>query len=275
MGNLRFQAKGEGSDVRPLTTNLPHHFFLQWGCEAEEEIIPKMNKPAALPVEGIAIRFAPGLGLEPAVWFWKFWTQGSEVYAVCRNPLGMARISVHKSGQIHFRLGTKVKQNIAPLSKWGLGPWFHAFEMRFLLSDGTNVPPDQRKLLKKKKLYVIPVPKGFIPHFNLLIGDTGTPLGSPVPHEFSGQVIWRTLLRDGRPAVLVGRMLKLDDQNRGLIRYYRETLDTTVKISNASKAYFEYCHFNWSPTAGNVILVIPMGDEVIRYEQEVAPPNHS
>lgn len=193
--------------------------------------------------------------------------QGGEIYAVCRNPLGMAKISVHKSGQIHFRLGTKLKQNITPLSKLGLGPWFHAFEIRFLMSEGANAPPGQGESLKNKKAYVFPVTKGFIPHVNLIIGDTGTPLDSPLPGEFSGgQVMWRALLRDGRPAILVGRMLKLDDQNRAHIKCYRETLNTTVKISNARTAYIEYCHFIWSPTGGNVILVVPMGNEAIRYE---------
>jgi hypothetical protein len=226
-----------------------------------------MNKKATSPVEDIAIRFAPGLGQEPAAWFWRVWMQGSEIYAMCRNPLGTVKISVHKSGQIHFRIGTKLKQNIKPLSKLGLGPWSHAFEIRFLLSEGANAPPEQKKSLKKKKAYVFPVPKGFVPHVNLLIGDTGTPLDSPLPSEFSGgQVIWRTLLRDGRPAVLVGRMLKLDDHNRDLIKHYRETLNTAVKVSNASTAYMEYNHFIWSSTGGNVILVIPLGDEAIRYE---------
>jgi hypothetical protein len=232
-----------------------------------------MNKKATLPVEGKAIRFAPGVGLEPAAGLWKVWAQGSEIYAMSRNPLGLIKISVHKSGQIHLRIGTKHKQNLRPPFKLGLGPWFHAFEIRFLMSEGANAPRRQRESLKNKKAYVIPVTKGFIPHVNLLIGDTGTPLDSPLPRELSGgQVIWRTLLRDGRPAVLVGRMLKLDDQNRALIKYYRETLNTTVKISNASTAYIEYCHLIWSEKGGNVILIVPLGDEAIRFEQEVTPP---
>ncbi len=230
-------------------------------------------KKATLPVEGKAIRFAPGLDQEPAVWFWKVWTQGSEIYAVARNPLGIVKISVHASGQIHVRLGTKLKQNLAPLSRLGVGPWFHAFEIRFLLSEGANAPPRQREFLKKQKAYVIPVTKGFVPHVNLIIGDSGTPLDSPLPSEFSGgQAMWRARLRNGRPAVLVGRMLKLDNQNRDHIKHYRETLKPTVTFSRAHKnPYIELCHFLWS-AGGNVILIIPMGDEAIRFEQE--SPNH-
>lgn len=233
-----------------------------------------MNRRATLPVEGKAIRFAPGRDQEPAAWFWKVWTEGNEIYALSRNSLGVAKISVHASGQIHCRLGPKLKQDLAPLSKLGPGPWFHAFEIRFLLSEGANPPPRQRESLKNKSAYVIPVPKGFVPHVNLIVGETGTPLDSPLPGEFSGgQAIWRACLRDGRPAILVGRMRELDSQNRDHIKFYRETFKTTVTLPSAVKQrYMEFCHLHWSQTGGNVFLVVPMGDEAFRFEQEAATP---
>jgi hypothetical protein len=36
--------------------------------------------------------------------------------------------------------------------------------------------------------------------------------------------------------------------------------------------YMELIHFFWSPTGGNVILAVPMGEEAFRSEQELVPP---
>jgi hypothetical protein len=99
-----------------------------------------MNKKATLPIEGKAVRFAPGHDQEPASRFWKIWAEGSEVYASARTPQGPAKIRVHASGQIHYSLGPKLKQDLAPLMQLGPGPWMHAFEIRFLLSEGAKVP---------------------------------------------------------------------------------------------------------------------------------------
>ena len=37
--------------------------------------------------------------------------------------------------------------------------------------------------------------------------------------------------------------------------------------------YVELLHVNWSPEGGNVLLVVPMGDEAVRSEQEATLPN--
>lgn len=81
-----------------------------------------MNKKASLPVEGKAIRIAPGRSQEPAAQFWKIWSEGNEVYASARTPQGLAKISVHASGQIHYRLGPKLKKDLAPIMQLGRGP---------------------------------------------------------------------------------------------------------------------------------------------------------
>ena len=73
-----------------------------------------MFKRASLPLEGKAIRFAPGREREPAASFWKVWTEGNEIYALTRNSGGVAKLSVHQSGQIHYRPGPKHKQDLAP-----------------------------------------------------------------------------------------------------------------------------------------------------------------
>ncbi len=231
-----------------------------------------MNKRADLPVEGKAIRFAPGQDQGPAASFWKVWTEGNEVYALARSSGGVAKISVHASGQIHYRLGPKLKQDLAPLMRLGPGPWFHAFEIRFLLSQGANAPLGQRESLKNKSAYLIPVPEGLVLYANLIAGAAGTPLSCPLPAEFSGgKALWRTRLRDGRPAILVARMLELDRWNRDRIKYFRDTLKPTVTFSSTpSKPYVELFDIHWSPEGGNVVLVVPMGDEAVRSEQEVA-----
>jgi hypothetical protein len=235
-----------------------------------------MKKQARLPVEGKVIRFAPGRNEQPAASFWKVWSEGSEVYASSRAPRGSAKISVHASGQVHYRLEAKLKQDLAPVMRMGSGPWFHAFELRFLLSSGAYSPQGQRKSLKNKKSYLIPVPDGFVLHANLIIGSTGTHLDAPLPAELlpAGQALWRSRLRDRRPAVLVARMLQLDDANRESIRYVREELKPTVTFSSMpDRRYVEIYHLHWSPEGGNVILVVPMGEEAFRSEQDLLESN--
>jgi hypothetical protein len=232
------------------------------------------NAKATLPIEGEAIRFAPGHDQEPAARFWKIWAEGNEVYALARTPKGVAKISVHASGQIHCRLGPKHKQDLAPLMPLSSGPFSHAFEIRFLLSKGAHAPLGERKSLKNKSAYLIPVPNGFILCANLIIGASGTPLDFPPPPEFAGgQALWRTRLPDGRPAILLARVLELDTENHNHIKRVRETLKPTVTFSaTPTKAYIELHHLHWSLQGGNILLVVPMGDEAIRSEQEMTPP---
>jgi len=182
-----------------------------------------------VPIEGKAIRFAPGRGQEPAARFWKIWAEGSEVYALARTPEGLMKISVHASGKIHYTLGPKLRQDLAPASQVGSGPWMHAFEVRFLLSEGANAPLRERESLDNKSAYVLPVPQGCVLYANLVIGSAGTLLDFPIPAEFSGgQTLWRIRLRNGCPCILVGRILPLDQKNRDHIKYIREKLKPTV-----------------------------------------------
>jgi hypothetical protein len=234
-----------------------------------------MNKRSNLPVEGKAIRFAPGHNQVPSAGFWKVWAEGNEVYASARTPQGLAKISVHASGQIHYRLGPKQKQDLAPLMQLAGGPWMHAFEIRFLLSEGANAPTGEKESLKNKAAYLISVPQGRVLYANLIVGAAGTTLSSPLPAQFGGgQALWRAQLRDGRTAILVGRMLPLDSHNRDEINYIREQLKPTATFSSMpSRAYIEILHLHWSPEGGNVVQVVPMGNEAIRSEQETTPPS--
>src|SRR5262245_11595993 len=69
-----------------------------------------MEKQTNFPIESKAIRFAPGRNQEPLTMFWRIWAQGSDVYALSRTSLGNFKISVHASGQIHWRLTPEKKQ---------------------------------------------------------------------------------------------------------------------------------------------------------------------
>jgi len=232
-----------------------------------------MIKRASLPLEGKAIRFAPGRKLEPAAWFWRVWTEGNEIYALTRNAGGVAKISVHQSGQIHYRLGPKHKQDFAPTMQVGSTPWLHAFEIRFLISEGASAPPKQRESLKNKSAYLVPVLAGEYLVINLIVRAAGTSSDSPLPAQFSGaNVLWRAGLPDHRVAVLIARMLELDDENRKKIELYHKELKPTVTFSSTpGEAYVELHHLHWSP-GGNVVLVVPMGHDAVRSEQE---PNAS
>jgi hypothetical protein len=230
-----------------------------------------MTKRPSLPLEGKAIRFAPGRGLEPAAWFWRVWTEGNEIYALTRCSGGVVKLSVHRSGQIHYRLGPKNKQDLAPMMQFASSPWLHAVEIRFLMSEGAGAPPRQRESLKNKSAYVIPVPSGKFLVVNLILGPAGMSSNSPLPAEFSGaNVLWRAGLPDHRVAVLIGRMLELDDENRKKIEYYRKELKTSVTLpSTTREAYVEMQHLHWSP-GGNVVVVVPMGQEACRPEEPIA-----
>jgi hypothetical protein len=183
----------------------------------------------------------------------------------------MLKISVHKSGQIHQRLGPRQKQDMAPLMPLGSGPWTHAFELRFLLSDDALSPIGQRESLKNKTALLIHVPDEFVLYANLIIGPEGLPPDFPLPVEFgsAGKALWRSRLRDGRLAVLVARVLALDDDNRRQLKYLREELRAQVTVSRTpEQRYVELHHLHWSATGGNVIFVAPMSDEALRSEEE-------
>ena len=233
-----------------------------------------MTKPAKLPVEGKAIRFAPGRGLEPSASFWKVWAQSNEIYASGRSLGGIAKISVHQSGRIHYSLGVKNKQDMAPPMQIPLSDWLHAFEMRFLISGRASAPTGQRESLKNKSAYLIPVPDGKFLVVNLLIGPKGTSHSSPLPAAFSGaNALWRVTLPDRRAAVLIGRILDLDDENRKKIEYYHQELKLTVTTGEKPKTpYGEIFHFSWSD-GGNFVFVVPLGPNVFRTERDSIEQN--
>jgi hypothetical protein len=66
-------------------------------------------------------------------------------------------------------------------------------------------------------------------------------------------------------------MLPLDEQNRKEIRFMRQELKPTITTAGSVKdMYVEIFKVHWGP-GGNVILVVPMGAEAVRSEQEDLP----
>lgn len=161
----------------------------------------------------------------------------------------------------------------------GSGPWQHAFELRYLLSEGALAPFGERESLKNKSAHLISVPDGFVLYANLVISPQGVPLNYPLPAELlpAGQPLWRTRLRDGRLALLMARILELDEQNRTHIQYVRKELKPTATFSGSAhgKRHMEVLTLNWSPDGGNAILVVPMGHEAFRPEREPSSSEES
>jgi hypothetical protein len=217
------------------------------------------------------IRFAPGRGGQPAATFWRVWAEGNEVYASSRTPGGSPKISVHASGKIHYRLEAKLKKDLADAMPFAGERWLHAVELRFLLSPGALPPLGEREGLENKAAYLIPVADGFFLCANLIIGAAGASADTSLPAELvpGGQTLWRARLRDGRLAVLVARMLALDEQNMRAIRYIRNELKPNFSVPDAQHlGRVEILHLHWSPTGGNVVLVVPMGEEAFRLETD-------
>lgn len=227
---------------------------------------------SALPVEGKAFRFAPARDQRPLTTFWKVWSEGNEVYLASRNNAGNQHISVHQSGAIHYRMGVKQKQDLAPLMRLPSGRWQHAVELRFLVSEGALPPLNELKSLKNRNAHVLAVPESFVLHVNLLICDASSTLEPPLPPEFmpAGELLWRSRLRDGRTAALIGRALLESDENAAHVRYIRSELRPTVTFerSGSGDRRVEIYHLHWSASGGNVVLIVPMGGEAFRSDDE-------
>jgi len=229
----------------------------------------------ALPVEAKAFRFAPARDQRPLTTFWKVWSEGDEVYLASRSLAGNQHISVHQSGAIHYRMGVKQKQDLAPLMRLPSGQWQHAIELRFLVSRGALPPLNELKSLKDRKAHVISVPENFVLHVNLLIGDASPNPAPVLPPEFmpAAGLLWKSRLRDGRNAALIGRVLLESEENAAHVRYIRSELKPTVTLerSGSGNKHVEIYHLHWSASGGNVVLVVPMGDEAFRFDDEPRP----
>jgi hypothetical protein len=217
---------------------------------------------------GEAFRVAPSQDGKPAAQFWKFWVTGSEIYATSRSGGNIAKISIHESGQIHMRFEGKDLQQLAPSMPLPNEQWLHAFELRFLLSADAYSPPTEK--LKNKRAFLIDVPSDSVLIMNLLIGASS---GIALPQDlFAGaEPVWQATLRNQRTAVLVVRVLEMDQQNRDEITFARQSLNPKANFSKPPVApYIEFRRVVWSEKGGNVVLVIPLGKEAVRVNNQAS-----
>lgn len=221
---------------------------------------------------GEALRVAPGRQGKPAALSWKFWVSGSEVYATTRNNGNTAKISFHASGQIHMRFEGKHVRNLAPPLLLGNGQWLHAFELRFLLSPDAYSPPTEN--LRGKRAFLIEVPPDTVLIMNLLAGQAGCSAATDLPNEFlpTAKPLWRATLRDQRPVVLIARLREMDKRNRDEIMFIRHKLNPKFNIpkSLTEAPYTEIKHVVWDAKGGNVVLVVPMGKEAYRVQEDTS-----
>jgi hypothetical protein len=215
-------------------------------------------------------RVAPARNGRPATFLWKFWKDGNEIYALVRRAGGgSAKFSVHASGLIHLTLEGKERQKLAP--PLPLGHWLHAFEIRFLLSADAYQPSDAQ-LGTKTNSIIVDVGDGKVLILNLLVGTNSNISPRDFPDEFSGATIfWSTTLRNGRPVVLLGRVLEMNESHREQIRYERFIINAKATFSKPPKnPYLEMLRITWDKFGGNVIHVVPKGGEAIRIEGDAS-----
>jgi hypothetical protein len=213
-----------------------------------------------------------------AAGIWKFWSQGADVYAMKRQGGNTSKISVHATGQIHMRTGTRDLQHLAPAIVMADGLWHHAFELRFLLSKDTYSPPAE--ILKKNdNAFLLDVPEGAMAIFQLFIGKDRFTSREDLPKEILPNAfsVWRTTLSDFRPVLLALRLLEMDAKNREEIELIRHQVNPRVTLRPGSgqseshvraTSYAEFQSVHWSTEGGNVVLVVPMGAEAFRVRDE-------
>jgi hypothetical protein len=234
---------------------------------------------AAKPIaNGKHIRIGVMRNRKPAAGIWKFWSQGADVYAMSRLSGSTAKISVHASGQIHMRNSARDLQQFAPAIAMGDGRWHHAFELRFLLSEDTYLPPTEN-LKNNHNAFLLEVPEGAMAILNLFTGKDKFTNPEDLPREILPNAfsIWRTTLSDLRPVVLTLRLLEMDAKNRDEIDLIRHEINPRVTLRSGSgqpeahvraTSYAEIHTVHWSREGGNIVIVVPMGAEAFRVRDE-------
>jgi len=127
--------------------------------------------------------------------------------------------------------------------------------------------------LKKKRAFLIDVPPGTVLILNLLVGQVGCSAATDLPHELlpAARPLWQATLRDRRPVVLTARVMEMDKQNRDEIMFVRNELIPKMTFSEplTEDPYIEVRRVVWDPKGGNVILVVPMGKEAVRVQDDI------
>lgn len=160
---------------------------------------------------------------------------------------------------------------MAPALSLADGLWLHAIELRFLLHVRASRP--QEKLKAGAKALLLETPPDHVLIVNVLVGAEACPGDAALPQAFDGaSILWRSVLRNGRPAVLIARLLPVDEQNKAALREIWEEISPRVNFDKKPiNFYMEVMHVHWHPQNGNVLLVIPMGAEQARFPGDRLP----
>lgn len=208
------------------------------------------------------IQFAPSRQGRPLSKMWKVWAEGEEVYASCGAAGNTSRISVHSSGRIQMDMGGRGVQVLAPPLSLTEGLWHHAFELRFLIGENTHFPPPER--LEGTKALLVELPPAALFLANLLIvREGGEEAGIPIGFGTPVVPLWRASLSRERTAVLIGRVGPMTDANRGELTQLRRIVNPGINLRTkaAKPPYLETLRVSSHPQKGNVISIVPMGDE--------------
>lgn len=171
------------------------------------------------------------------------------------------KVSVHASGQIHFRLGRRDLQSLAPPLLLDGSSWYHTLEIRYLISPDRLRPPP-KKFKKKEGVYMVEVPDGKALILNLMVAPAGTT--APIPPQFGrAHPLWKSALADGRQVLLIARVGPLDEGNQETLARLRGAGGPKVTFAGGTPTS-PHMELTEVHPGGNVILIVPMGTESIR-----------
>jgi hypothetical protein len=177
------------------------------------------------------------------------------------------KVSAHKSGQVHLRLTRRDLHQLSPLLLLSGETWYHALEVRFLLSDGAFTPQPGPLADANALLIDLPREAEAVLVLNLIIEPYPGSGSLGLPNELNGaRQIWGSSLRDGCEVSLVARLMPFDKKNRDELHHIRFELTPKATFPDPLTVppFIEVMNVSSTPHGSNVILVVPMGAEAVR-----------
>lgn len=209
-----------------------------------------------------SLRIAPMRLGTPVASFWRFWTQGSEIYAAGRSHIGVHKLSFHSSGKWFSTLGND-RQELAPARALPGGQWRHAVQLRYLVGANTLPPLPEEPFTEANPAWGIEIsPREYLVT-HLLIGAEGTTLQTPLPDGYGFPRLLPMELRDDRCAVLVGGPLNMpphverDLQIAHAMRYVSSTPPDLRRLR------IEAFSVEITEDGFNRVTIVPLGPEAI------------
>jgi hypothetical protein len=202
-----------------------------------------------------AFRVAPSQdGVRPGS-SWRFWRQGDEFYAGCREVIGVSKLSFHHDGNWQLRVGTAMEK--LTLSRRVFDEWVHAISLQWLPWTRAFRPI----LSDKEKVTLIDVPEDSKLVVNLLLSLSKGDPPAPKPCE-GGLILWSERLSDRRVLLLHVVTLPQTEQDRDeALRLRRKALITVKRIPEPGAFYSEIAWFASRPESGNTVALVPLGPD--------------